>query len=478
MDFLYKTYRCLMENGWWYTRRKILASLFGAADPWDDPRWPKKREEFFQRHPERRPKPSVAWLKSRGKPAEGSPEAGSMYALFCHDLSTDYQIYYPAENQWNTDKKARNLLFVTHELSLTGAPVVLLEAVRLAARRGDFCVVISPMDGLLKEKFLKLGAVVMVQNGRDTFEQFAQDFDCAIINTLACSWAVRLLSGTPIAVLWWIHEGSFAVDALKEGVPGEIAQNIHPFCVSEYSRTQLEKAGFDYHPGILRIGLEDKAAKYSPCPPRGDKTAFLTVGAVEARKGQDILLKAIECLPKAVSDKAEFYIVGSVYDTGLEAVILEACAEHGNIHFLPGIPREELMRLYSQIDCVLIPSRDDPLPTVGIEAAMFSKLPISSDCAGFAPAAAQYAGIPVFPSEDYKALAAQIEKVINNPAQAYTEGKKLRRFYEELYSTESFEKAFVPLVDSLSQKSHRLRFGKTRLPAILRQSYNLRTKEE
>lgn len=49
-------------------------------------------------------------------------------------------------------------------------------------------------------------------------------------------------------------------------------------------------------------------------------------------------------------------------------------------------------------------------------------------------------------------LAAQIEKVVANPAQAYNEGKKLRRFYEEHYSTESFEKIFLPLVDSLSHK--------------------------
>lgn len=54
LETLYRSYRCLVENGWWYTWHKILFKLFGCQDPETDPRWPQKREEFLNRHPEKR----------------------------------------------------------------------------------------------------------------------------------------------------------------------------------------------------------------------------------------------------------------------------------------------------------------------------------------------------------------------------------------------------------------------------------------
>lgn len=54
METLYRSYRCLVENGWWYTWHKILFKLFGCQDPETDPRWSQKREAFLNRHPERR----------------------------------------------------------------------------------------------------------------------------------------------------------------------------------------------------------------------------------------------------------------------------------------------------------------------------------------------------------------------------------------------------------------------------------------
>ncbi|MDY5643224.1 MAG: hypothetical protein SPG79_09555, partial [Candidatus Faecousia sp.] len=54
MKLLYNMYRCFLENGWWCTWHRILSRLFGLPDPETDPRWPQKREEFLNRHPEKR----------------------------------------------------------------------------------------------------------------------------------------------------------------------------------------------------------------------------------------------------------------------------------------------------------------------------------------------------------------------------------------------------------------------------------------
>lgn len=46
-------FRCLYENGWWYTLRKVFSKLFRTPDPEADPRWELHRQKFMNRHPER-----------------------------------------------------------------------------------------------------------------------------------------------------------------------------------------------------------------------------------------------------------------------------------------------------------------------------------------------------------------------------------------------------------------------------------------
>ena len=79
--------------------------------------------------------------------------------------------------------------------------------------------------------------------------------------------------------------------------------------MSEYSRNEFLK----YNPNIKVIhhGLDDK---YHNIPMHKNKIIFSVIGTIEARKGQDILIEAVNLLNKSYIKRCEFHILGKVGD--------------------------------------------------------------------------------------------------------------------------------------------------------------------
>ncbi len=116
---------------------------------------------------------------------------------------------------------APDLLFVSHDLSLSGAPIMLFHAARWCRENGVFVVVVAPKDGPLREKLTELGVPVvidpLVADGHPSFAQFARDFDCVIANSIRSKAVAPALKKEAVPVLWWIHEpGSVGEHYLRE----------------------------------------------------------------------------------------------------------------------------------------------------------------------------------------------------------------------------------------------------------------------
>ncbi len=158
-----------------------------------------------------------------------------------NDFRYKYKIFSP--DKIKNVNAQKDYLIVSHELSLTGAPLVLVDVVEFLLEEGNYVVVTSPVDGPLRETFIKMGVTVIIDEGitlgQNMFERFARNFDMVIVNTLACFKAVELLSDSLPPVLWWLHEGSVAFNDFKDRLPKSFGSNIHIYCVSEYSKNIL-----------------------------------------------------------------------------------------------------------------------------------------------------------------------------------------------------------------------------------------------
>lgn len=289
--------------------------------------------------------------------------------------------------------RPRRVLILTHELSRTGAPIVLLEAcVHTLIPAGYELFAVSPMDGVMKEDFLRAGIPVMIMPSlRDessaAIMPLVLQFDLAVINTIVLWAAVRVLDGMGFPVLWWIHDADCGYCWVERCMPDRLAETTRVYGVGEYACQTLRRHKPEY-PEIRNLiyGIRDVGPAPDARRARGDgKTVFVCSGSLEYRKGQDILCKAIELLPDGVRRQCMFMIVGRVLSRDTEACVRRTCERYpDSVEYCGEVKRARAYELYARADCIVCASRDDPMPTFVAEGMMFGTPSICSENTGTA----------------------------------------------------------------------------------------------
>lgn len=392
-------------------------------------------------------KSTIYCLKRWGKYAAYDPYfTDTMKSIFYRDIVHTYKIFLPQKEMKNTS--GRDILLVTHELTRSGAPIVLKNAVQFFLERGDWPVIASPIDGPLRQEFLDMGIPVIIDegivNGHWTFEHFARNFDLVVVNTIALSNAIQALSDSLPPVIWWIHEGDVAFELFKGIIPKRIGKNIHAYAVSAYAQNVMKRYHIDAE-GQLMFGIRD--CKNMVAYDEGKLKQFIVVGAVENRKGQDIAVQAFKSLTKEEQENSKLLIIGRGTDKQVMDYILEESGKNERIEYLDAVPFEVVLKEYARSCAILVPSRDDPVPTVAAEAMSLEIPCIVSDHTGISNYICDGENGYVCASGDVRAMADRMTEVLNNPQKAESVGKKGRKVYEEFFTYERFVKDFGMVVE-------------------------------
>ena len=129
----------------------------------------------------------------------------------------------------------RNFLLISQDLSLSGAPIMVSHLAKWCKAQEIFVVVMSPVDGPLRETlveadipviidpllatgyeaFTKFGRHLPVRSHR-SFTRFAREFDCVVASTIFAAPLIRDASTESIPHIWWIHEGLVGNHFLKQ----------------------------------------------------------------------------------------------------------------------------------------------------------------------------------------------------------------------------------------------------------------------
>lgn len=357
----------------------------------------------------------------------------------------------------------KNILVFSHELSRTGAPVVLLDAVKEMMRNGYYVVVASPFDGPLRQEFVEAGAVVIVDKmllwGRcreisvSYFEDewymdsFIREFDLVFASTVMVHNLINRYMNDAIQkkIIWWLHEGEYTLQFMQKYLPEKLNSNITVLCGGGYVQEKLTEFGVKYVLETLLYGVKDVVSSSKPSVAH-DKVRFLLAGTIDKRKGQDILVRAIQSLPIEYQKKAEFIFIGMLHEQEIYKMVEGLLNRFQNVKLMDSITREALFALYQDIDCVISPSRDDPMPVVMTEAMMFSKICICSNHTGTSYYLQDgYNGF-VFKNEDFKALAKKIMHVIDNKDNLESIKSNSRKVYEEFFSMDIFSQNFSAIL--------------------------------
>ncbi|HMG05268.1 MAG TPA: glycosyltransferase, partial [Chthoniobacterales bacterium] len=337
-----------------------------------------------------------------------------------------------------------DLLFISHDLSLSGAPILLLHLAIWCKRNGMFVVVMAPKDGPLREKYEAAGIPLLIDplilTGHESFAKFVRDFDCVLANTIVSEPAVRSAHAVKVPVIWWVHETEVGEHYLREDAKLRSALALADAILAPSERTARVYRPFTESSvecsfyGIPDAGVA--GASFDMAQPRPFR--FLVLGTIEPRKGQDIFLEAVRLLPAEVQASTEFHLVGRVPGPEFGAQIKEAGA--GLAHFCVGEARDhaEALEAIRRSDVLVCSSRDEAMPVTILEALSLGKPIVSANVGGIGEILTDGHNALLVRPEDPAALAGAMQRLLTSPELAQHLGQNARETFEKNFTQERF----------------------------------------
>ena len=377
------------------------------------------------------------------------------------------------------------VLLVSHQLDLTGAPVALMNMAEMLKKMGYDPVVASPADGPLAQQ-IQMPVIVYPSICKDDLvSDAAYMFELIVCNTVENSELVNRLNGKETPVLWWIHEADGAYTQKRKSLmPYHLFPNITVLAGGFWAKKMLLNHFPHYHVNELLYAvpdLTDQIKNKSVLPKTSDGiTTFALIGTLLSRKGQDVLLNAIDLLSESVLEKCRFVFVGQNADQRYGTLVCKAVeGKPGKVLYYPQIDRDDIPDLYQQIDCLICASRDDPMPLVVTEACQFSKLIICSDCTGSASLLKKQDAGFVFENENAEQLAGLIGYVVENRSSLDDLKIRARELYETYFAQEVFYEKLHDIFNQISKRKvsnnqntyEILRKQEDRIQELQRESY-------
>lgn len=366
-------------------------------------------------------------------------------------------LFFSANDTGIEDKFGRKkVLLLSQDLTLGGPAIALMHVAEVLHKQRISVIYGSMLNGPLREKLLEKGIPVVVDERLQiaTMNEidWVQDFSLILCNTI--NFHVFLSDrNTDIPIIWWLHDSPFFYEGIKHQRLLDIdRRSLQVFSVGPVPRMAIQKFLPDLEVDELLYGVEDVEKRDivhdTGADGNKDKIRFVTIGYIEARKGQDILFEAIKKLPIYEREKAVFYLVGQ--DSSMMAQQIKCeMADVPEVVVTGVVSREKIDEILEGADVLLCPSREDPMPTVAAEAMMHSIPCIVSDATGTATYIQDGKNGFIFKTEDVGALAEKIEWCIINRDKLSDVGLKARELYEKVFSMEAFEENLLDVMDTV-----------------------------
>lgn len=382
--------------------------------------------------------------------------------FFNENLNTDSMMmtvdpYHCCHLERTKDLKLK-VLVITHNLNLEGAPLVVYYYARYFAKVGNYAVtVLSPADGILRQKYEKLGISVQLidsplpreEETESSYYQRLQslgqligisDYDIVVCNTLVTCWGVKLAQLFRLPAIWHVHESTGIEASFSKFFgrsPKEIMRELLEESFSYASRVIFQAdatrkifhhvnnqdnartipGGIDLE-GIARFrNTHTKAELRSKYKIGHDKTVVIIIGTTCERKGQHIFLDAIHRLQKRNSTSNLCYlIVGARDDQRSYVDLLEEKIQLynlNNVHLIQETP--DVNDFFALADIFVCASFVESFPRVLLLAMAFELKIISTNVFGIPEMMGNgEVGLLVEPG-DPDALAAAILTYLNQP---------------------------------------------------------------
>ncbi len=242
---------------------------------------------------------------------------------------------------------------------------------------------------------------------------------------------------------WWFPNGVLALAASDDvplmttlhGSDVRLARKVklvHPLLRRVLKRSSAVTAVSSWLAGEARAMAPKAEISVAPMP--ADTTLFtaaaatripgrmLFVGRLNAQKGVSDLLEALSWTPRTVT----LDVVGDGEDAAKLRERAKTLALGDRVHWLGSVERDELPALYRRAAAVVIPSRNEGLGLVAVEAQLCKTPVVAYRSGGLPDVVRPEAGGVLVPPGDTRALADALTQIVRDPATAEGHGASAR----------------------------------------------------
>ncbi len=350
----------------------------------------------------------------------------------------------------SSDVNERRLLLLSHDLNLGGPAIALYHAARILKGHGYQVVYGAMLDGPLRDRLLAEGIPVAVDCNLqlETMREAAWTGSFSLIFCNTISYHVFLSERDPnVPVIWWLHDSSF----FYAGIDRKILQGLDRRDLRLLSVGPVPCRAFcEIVPDMpfkrLLYGVEDTRRRKRGIEREGVRLSFVTIGYIEWRKGQDLLIQAFRKLPRDLRARVDLCMVGQD-SSAMARQMREEVGSMPEVRIIGTVDREHIDQILERADLLICPSREDPMPTVAAEAMMHSVPCLLSDATGTAAYIRNGVDGLIFHSEDIEELTDKIVWSITHRQELAEMGRRARSVYETHFSMEVFEEDLLSIVD-------------------------------
>jgi glycosyltransferase involved in cell wall biosynthesis len=280
-------------------------------------------------------------------------------------------------------------LMVTHDLSRTGAPMVIVHLAGYLTSLGHRVTILSPTDGPLRDEFEGRAAHVVIYPGALIAPYVLGDVfaahDVVLANTILCWRVVVAATATRAPAVWLINESDFGRTYARAHPPIARAFVTASRVVFPSSATRDRYREFDTgNQEVIHYGITPVAASADAFVKVPGRFYVIVVASIESRKGQDVLIAAFDRLPSRVRGQMEVFFLGRSLEPHYYRDVRASADRVGGIHFLSHMSNADTMRFVATCDVLVCCSRDETGPLVVLEA-MALGLPVVSTRVGAMP---------------------------------------------------------------------------------------------
>ena len=352
------------------------------------------------------------------------------------------------------------VLFVSHETTLSGAPIQLVHLAGWLRERGWNVLVATPEHGPISDMLAARGVPTVIEPTLLTdlthawLRERCREFDVIVANTIASWPAIRAAKHEGKPCLWYLHETLVAVRLIR-AIP-EMASSLTmaDLLVTPTRQTARIYEGLTEAPiEVVPYGIPRPATISAPA---SEKMRFLTLGSFEARKGQDVLAEAIQKLDAATRARCEFKMAGRVLDEQFYFDLKKAVAGFPEIELIDALEHSDALRLLNETDVLVLPSRDETMPIAILEAMSLGKAVICTDVGGVSEWLRDGMNGLLVERENPEALAAAIANCVRSPEMVEELKAAGARTFERHFTLDRFASRFAEVLLSLERRANSL----------------------